>query len=331
MNMNGTTALFDMPSMVMNDGPEESGLFCAAPVFCDIMWPGIWGTQGRIRRSTRLLDKRVSWDVTEQEAVADVSARHKLIAMTYMCHDAENFRREMLVICGSVKVSDVSPTLNRCLLASHLRPGERALAGLAEPSKKKSDTALVADSLGAAYVSGIRRDTELLTPISGIEAYYRGEPGQRLRIPDEPASFGYCFFDLMDMLTRDVPGAGWAQHYSMCEMDVMRNPANFQALSQVHPIAFQCFNAWHLAYRRKIYWLNSLTLVLVAWLRLLDLNIKQQHSTSVEYAAATKCQVYLRLIKAIRPHGQVTIRMVDHHNPDDIEKFITMGKWARKN
>lgn len=352
IHMNGTIGMFDMSQMRVQEpmaedqhGPEaEQVLYSAAPEFLDVMWPSFLGMQR---------------DMIFKRTMIEFSIDEDRLNMAQVKHDAELLRYFVLDQCRSFKFSDTSPTLKRCLMNMYLRPGERELSMLVEPGGNKSDAGLVSASLGSARVINIQANS-MYPPVAGIRLYYlpsgggamsssadaaaapnvmqlmkdtASDPASDGQWPPleryEPLAFGFCMQDFLKMSTDSAPGASWSQLYSRCEADIEADMNEVQNTSKRYPMVCQLFNAWQLVYRGRVYWFNSLTYSLCAWLRLLELQARQPHSREPCYGAAAKCRFYRAMILALVPEGVILCaRLQDPRRPEEMEQFICDGRWA---
>lgn len=349
-NMSGTLGMFDAREFRVEEPVAEDEarfgagahrvLYSASGVFLDVMWPNFLGMHRR---------------VIYRRAILELCVDDDNLNIAQGMRDAEIIRDFILKLCQTFSFSDTSPTLKRCLLVTYLRPGEREFNALIEPGSTRSDAGLVSQSLGPARVVNIQANSRY-TPVAGIKLYYA--PGSGTANPTlsngapstsssaaaafpesdldedpllaryEPIPFGYCIHDFLKMSTDASPGAGWAQYYARCEIDIDADPSNLQRLSNKYPMVCQLFNAWQLVYRGVIYWFNSLTMSLAAWLRLLALQMRQLHSVDPNYVAAVMCRLYRNMIVELTPPGVVLRRVLD--NPLDSEQmqaFICDGRW----
>lgn len=239
----GTRGLFDMGSTLCRPAPRSDGEWMATPAFLQMVWPTLLGFQRCLLEARCLMPTNV--DDPPRDAAA--SAR---------------MRQWLLCRADEISYSDAAPTLKRLLVRCFLRPGDRELYRLQNPVITASDTAIVAASVGTTRMADINRRVHL-SPSACIRA-------QLATGAAESVELGLCIYDLLDMLTRGMPGCEWAQHYARIDIEMHNEDIDeLQRCSDVCPFVVRLFNGWQAVHDGAVHWFNSSVDAIVFWLRVL--------------------------------------------------------------
>ena len=227
--------------------------------FVHAMWGPLLGMHRTIFEARCFADENV-----------ELNSDHSRLSADWL----EPVVESLLTLCAANTYVDMSPSMRECFMLMHMRPGDRELFRLVNPSSSSSDVGIVSTSLKDARIKDINVQS-LLSPIEGVQNFLKGlqrpltlESVSRDLYAREPVWFGLCLHDLLDMSTQDAPGNSWAQFYSRRARDVKADAREARFAADQRPILVQLFNHWQLMYRGRVYWFNSALMAYTAWYKL---------------------------------------------------------------
>lgn len=313
---NGGPAVYDALDYVTK---MPGGGFCCNQKFIVLIWATIYDIRRYVTLTRGLLEKDSNIDapvVTGGEEF-DYESLNVIIELTKRA-------------CSSMVAKESSPSIMKCLIKLHMRPGDAILYALDNPGASKSDEGIVGDMLGDAQFTPIARRLGT-TAVNGVMDFLNVQGAD---FCEEPVTFGLCMVDLLDMRTQNSPGSSFGTMYAYRAVDVRGNLNGIRQKCREVPLICQTVigGKWQLVYH-DVFMFDSFMFAFLAWLKLLNLEQRKRHALRSDFYMAYSTEAYRECIEAVRRAG-ITVPPPDARErrarlmtTDEIREFVRSGSW----